>query len=89
MPFEWLAWYACAVCLLLAAVASTITYHPDAQRLEFFLLIVFGGVAILAGRTAIYLRRLPTDHRIRRARPLWSSVVAIVLTVTLLCLVVG
>ena len=33
MRVIWLAWYICGVCLLLALLASAITYHPDVQHL--------------------------------------------------------
>ena len=33
MRVIWLAWYICGVCLLLALLASAITYHPDIQHL--------------------------------------------------------
>ena len=53
MRVVWLAWYICGVCLLLALLASAITYHPDIQHLGVVLPAAFGGVALLAGGAAV------------------------------------
>ncbi len=89
MRVVWLAWYFCGVCLLLALLASAITYHPDIQHLGVVLPTVFGGVALLAGGAAVGLRRLPPTHRVHQSKPLWAVFVAVAVTVTLLLLLVG
>ena len=89
MRVVWLAWYICGVCLLLALLASAITYHPVIQHLGMVLPPTFGGVALLAGGTAAGLGRLPPTHRVHRSKPLWAGFVAGAFTVTLLLVLVG
>ncbi len=89
MRVVWLAWYICGVCLLLALLASATTYHPDIQHLGVVLPAAFGGVALLAGRAAVGLGRLPPTHRVHQSKPLWAGLVAIAVTVTLLLVLVG
>jgi hypothetical protein len=89
MRIVWLAWYICCVCLLLALLASAITYHPDIQHLGLALPAVFGGVGLLAGGTAVGLRRLPGTHRVHQSKPLWGGLVAVAVAVTLLLVLVG
>jgi hypothetical protein len=89
MRIVWLAWYISGACLLLALMASAITYHPDAQYEGVVLPAVFGGGAILAGGAAIGLGRLPPTHRVHQSKPLWAGLVAIAVFVTLLLVLVG
>jgi hypothetical protein len=89
MRVVWLAWYICGVCLLLALLASAITYHPDIQHLGVVLPAVCGGVALLAGGAAVGLGRLPRAHRVHQAKPLWAGLVAVAVTVTLFLVLVG
>ncbi len=89
MRVVWLAWYICGVCLLLALLASAITYHPNIQLMGVVAPAAFSGVALLAGGAAIGLGRLPPAHRVHRSRPLWAGVVAVAVTVTLLLVLVG
>jgi hypothetical protein len=89
MRVVWLAWYICGVCLLLALMASAITYHPDNEYVGVVLPSVFGGMALLVGGAAIVLGRIPPTHRVHQSRPLWGGLVAVAVTVTLLLLMVG
>ncbi len=89
MRILWLTWYICGVCLLLALLASAITYHPDIQHLGVALPAAFGGLALLAGVAAASLGRLPPTHRAHRSKPLWAGLVAVAVTVTLVLVVVG
>jgi len=89
MRVVWLAWYICVVSLVLALLASAITYHPDIQHLGVVLPATFGGVALLAGGAAVGLGRLPTTHRVHQSKPLRAGLVAVALTVTLLLVLVG
>jgi hypothetical protein len=89
MRVVWLAWYICGVCLLLALLASAITYHPDIQHLGVVLPATFGGVGLLAGGAAVALRRLPAEHRVHRSKPLRAGLVAVAVTVTLLLVLAG
>ena len=89
MRVVWLAWYICGVCLLLALLASAITYHPGVQHLGVVLPAAFGGVALLAGGAAVGLGRLPPLHRVHQSKPLWAGLVAVAVTVTLLLVLVG
>ena len=68
MRVVWLAWYICGVCLLLALMASAITYHPDIQHLGVVLPAAFGGVALLAVGAAVGLGRLPPTHHAHQSR---------------------
>jgi hypothetical protein len=89
MRVVWLAWYICGVCLLLALLASAVTYHPDIQHLGVVLPAAFGGVALLAGRAAVGLGQLPPTHRVHQSKPLWAGLVVVAVTVTLLLVLVG
>ena len=89
MRVIWLAWYICVVCLLLALLTSAITYHPSIRHLGFVLPATFGSVALVVGGTALGLGRLPSPHRLHQFRPLWASLVAVAVTVTLLLILVG
>lgn len=89
MRVVWLAWFICGVFLLLAVLASAITYHPDIQHLGLVLPAVFGGGALLAGGSAVGLGRLPPTHRVHQSRPLWAGLVAVAVTVTLLLVLAG
>jgi hypothetical protein len=89
MRIFWLAWYICGVCLLLALLASAVTYHPDIQYLGVVLPAAFGGVALLAGGAAAGIGRLPQSHRVHQAKPLWAGLVAVAVVVTLLLVLVG
>jgi hypothetical protein len=89
MRVVWLAWYVCGVCFLLALLASAISYHPDIQHLGVVLPAAFGGVALLAGGAAVGLGRLPPIDPVRQSKPLWASVVAVAVAVTLLLVLVG
>ncbi len=89
MRVVWLAWYICGACLLLALMASALTYHPDIQHLGAVLPAVFGGVALLAGGAAVSLGRLPPAHRVHQSKRLWAGCVAVAVTVTLLLVLVG
>ena len=89
MRVVWLAWYICGVCLLLALLASAITYHPDIQHRGVVLPAAFGGVALLAGGAAVGLGRWPPTHRVHQSKPLWAGLVAVAVTVTLLLVLVG
>jgi hypothetical protein len=83
MRFLCLAWYICGVCLLLALLASAITYHPHIQHLGVVLPAVFGAVTVLAGAVAVGIGRLPPTHRLRQSKPLWAGLVAIAIAATL------
>lgn len=89
MRVVWLAWYICGAFLLLALLASAITFHPDIQHLGVVLPAAFGGVALLAGRAAVGLGRLPPTHCVHQSRPFWAGLVAVAVTVTLLLILVG
>lgn len=89
MRVAWLAWYICGVCLVLALMASAITYHPNIQYLGVILPIAFAGLALLAGLSAVGLGRLPSTHRVHQFRPLWAGLVVIAVAVTLLMILVG
>jgi hypothetical protein len=89
MRVVWLARYICGVCILLALLASAITYHPDIQQLGAVLPAAFGGVALLAGGAAIGLVRLPPTHRVHQSKPFWAGLVTVAVTVTLLLVLVG
>ncbi len=89
MRVVWLAWFICGACLLLALLASAISYHPNIQHLGVVLPAAFGGAALLAGGAAVGLGRLPPTHRVHQAKPLWASLVAVAVTVTLLLVLVG
>jgi hypothetical protein len=89
MRVVWLARYICGVCLLLALLASAITYHPDIQHLGVVLPAVFGAVALLAGGTAVGIGRLPPTHRVHQSTPLWVGLVAVAITATLFLVLAG
>ncbi len=89
MRVVWLAWFICGACLLLALLASAITFHPNIQHLGVVLPVAFGGTALLAGGAAVGLGRLPPTHRVHQAKPLWAGLVAVAVTVTLLLVLVG
>jgi hypothetical protein len=89
MRVVWLVWYICGLCLLLALLASAITYHPDIQHLGVVLPAAFGGAALLAGGAAVGLGRLTTTHRAHQSKPLWAGLVAVAVTLTLLLVLVG
>jgi hypothetical protein len=89
MRVAWLAWYICAVSLVLAILASAITYHPDVQRLAVALPAALGGVALLAGGAAVGLGRLPSTHCVHQSRPLWTGLVAVAVAATLLLVLLG
>jgi hypothetical protein len=85
----WLLWYICGVCLLLALMASAITYHPAIRYQGALFTSLFCGVALVAGVMAIGLGRLPPTHRIHRSKSLWVGLVALAVSVTLLLVLVG
>ncbi|OWK43884.1 hypothetical protein [Fimbriiglobus ruber] len=89
MRLVWLAWYVCGLCLLIALLASFVTYHPTIKHLGRVIPIVFGGCALLAGGVAIALGQLPPTHRIHQSKPLWVAAAAVAITVTLLLVLVG
>jgi hypothetical protein len=89
MRVVWLAWYICGVCLLLALLASVITYQPDIQHLGVVLPAAFGGMALLAGGAAVGLGRLPPTHRVHQSMPLWAGLAAVAVAVTLLLVLIG
>ena len=89
MRVVWLAWYICGIGLLLALLASAVTYHPDIQHLSVVLPTAFGSVALLAGGAAVGLGRFPTTHRVHQSKPLWAGLVVVAVTVTLLLVLVG
>jgi hypothetical protein len=89
MRVIWLAWYICGVCLVLALLASAITFHPDIQNLSVVLPAAFGGAALQAGGAAVGLGRFPPTHRVHQSKPLWAGLVAGAVTVTLLLVLVG
>ena len=89
MRVVWLARYLCGVFLLLALLASAITYHPDSRPLGLALPAAFGGAALLAGGVEVGLGRLPPTHRVHRSRPLWAALVAVAVAVTLLLVLMG
>lgn len=89
MRVIWLAWYICGGCLLLALLASAITYHPDSQHLGVVLPATFGSVGLLAGGAAVGLGRVPPTHHVHQSKPLWTGLVAVAITVTLLLVLVG
>lgn len=82
-------WYFFSVRHPLDLLASAITYHPDNQHLGVALPAGFGGAAILAGGAAVGLGRLPPTPRAHQSKPLWSALVAVTLTVTVLLMLVG
>lgn len=84
MRVVWLLRYICGVCLLLALLASMITYHPDVEHLGLVLPAVFGSVGLLAGAVAIILGRLPPTHYIHQSKPFWAVLAAIAFMGTLL-----
>ena len=89
MKVVWLAWYIGGVLLLMALMASAITYHPDIRYLGQILPAVFGAGAILTGGLAVALGRLPPNHRIHQSRMVWAACVAVAVAVTLLLILVG
>jgi hypothetical protein len=89
MRLVWLARYICGVCMLLAVLASAITYHPDIQHLGVVLPAAFGGVALLAAGAAAGLGRLPPAHRVHQSKPFWAGLVAVAVIATLLLVLAG
>jgi hypothetical protein len=89
MRVVWLARCIRGVGLLLALLASAITYDPEIQRLGVVLPAAFGGVALLAGGAAVGLGRLPPTRRVHQSKPLWAVLVAVAVIVTLLLVLVG
>jgi hypothetical protein len=89
MRVVWLAWYLCGVCLLLALLASLITYHPDVAYLSVVLPAAFAGLTLLAGGAAVPLGRLPATHRLRQSQPLWACLVTLAVGATLFLVLVG
>jgi hypothetical protein len=89
MRIDWLAWYICGVCLLLALLASVITFHPNIQHLGVVLPAAFSGVALLAVVAAVGLGRLPPTHRAHQSKPLWAGLVVVAVSVTLLLVLLG
>jgi hypothetical protein len=89
MRVVWLAWYISGVLLLLAVLASAITYHPNADKLGRVLPTVFGCGGLLAGVVAVGLGRLPPGHRVHQSKPVWAGCVAVAVAVTLLLILVG
>lgn len=83
MQLVWLSWFICCACLLIAIMASAVTYHPTIQYLGSVVPAVFGGLALLAAGTAVTLGRLPSTHHIHLSKPFWASLVAIAVTVVL------
>jgi hypothetical protein len=88
MRVAWLAWYICGICLVLALMASAITYHPNARHLGVVLPRAFGSVALLAGGAAVGLGRLPPTHRVCQSELLWAGLVAAAAALTLLLVLV-
>ena len=89
MRIVWLAWFICSVCLLLALLASAITYHPDVQPLGIVLPAAFGGAVRLAGGAALGLLWSPSTNCADQSKPLWAVLVAAAVTVTVLLVLVG
>jgi hypothetical protein len=89
MRVVWLARYICGVCILLALLASAITYHPEIQHLGVVLPAAFGGAALLAGGAAVGLGRLPPTHRVHQSKPFWAGLVAVAAIATLLLVLAG
>ncbi|MFN0052099.1 MAG: hypothetical protein ACKV0T_07905 [Planctomycetales bacterium] len=84
-----LAWYICAVCLLLMLLASSMTWHPDIQFQGGVLATVLGIVGLLMGGVAIAFGGLPKTHRVHQSKSLWGGMVAFAVTVTALLVLVG
>lgn len=80
----WLSRYIGCMFVLLAAMASIVTYHPDVQHLGRVLPPVFGSAALLSFGLAILLGRLPTTHWVHQSKPVWCGLVVIASAVTLL-----
>jgi hypothetical protein len=89
MRIVWLAWYICGVCLLLALLASAVTFHADSQHLGVVLPAVFGAVALLAGRAAVGIGRLPPTHRVHESKPLCGGLVVVAIGATFLLVLIG
>jgi hypothetical protein len=89
MRVVWLAWYICGACILLALLASLITYHPDLQYLGVVSPAAVGSLALLAGGAAVGLGRLPPTHPVHQSRPFWAALVAVAAAVTLILVSVG
>ncbi len=88
MRIVWLLRYICGAWLLLALLASAITYAPDIDYLGLLLPIVFMSMALLAAGAEIGLGRLPPTHRIHQSKLLWAGLLALAVAATLLVIAV-
>jgi hypothetical protein len=90
MSVKGLARYNCGVFLLLALLASAITYHPDVQHLGDLLSAAFLGVSLLAGVASVVLGRLSPTLRLNPSWLLRAGLLTLAMAGTLLlALVVG
>jgi hypothetical protein len=89
MNAVWLLRYISSVCVLLALIASVVSYHPDIQAFGRALPPAFIGVALLSFGVAALLRRLSPSHWVHRSKPVQCALFAVAVTVTLLLVVVG
>jgi hypothetical protein len=90
MRIVWLTWYICGVWLLLAVLASAITYAPAGiPHLDVLLPAASGSMALVTGVAAVGLGRLPPTHRVHQSKAIWSVLLADAVTVTLLLVLLG
>lgn len=89
MNIVWLTRYISCVLVLLAVLASAITYHPDIQLVGLILPPVFLAAGILGFGLAVLLGRLPVTHWVHQSQPIKFGFVVAAITVTLLLIGVG
>ena len=89
MKALWLIRYISSVCVLLAVVASVVTYHPDIQAFGRVLPPAFVCVALLGFGLAARLERMSPLHWVHQSKSVQCGLVAVAVSVTLLLVVVG
>ena len=89
MNVVWLCRYICLVFVLLFAMSMATSYAPSAESFAILIQSITGGGAVIAAILAVIFNQFPSDHWVRKSRPLWIAFVVVAVAVTLLMVSVG
>jgi hypothetical protein len=84
-----LAWYSSGMLALLCLLISAISVAPQAEQFVGWLFASTGIAAVVMAGVAIFLSSLPTDHWVRKSRPLSTALIVVATVVSLLVILIG
>ncbi|MAT72749.1 MAG: hypothetical protein CMJ58_24990 [Planctomycetaceae bacterium] len=85
----WLLWYMSGMFVLLAIMASAITYHPDAQWEGHILSLAFAICSLVGCALAVTCGRLPPSHWVHKSQPVKVGIASVVVLVSVLAILLG